>query len=111
MAKEEHDMTVTETLPAGTVERLRLAAMQVIAGDSSAEEMLAWAANDALVERIAARSGRPAEDLRNEMIFVSAVAGMLAREGYTRDKCRFVLGIDKTPAPVPRHERSVRTLP
>jgi hypothetical protein len=93
-------MTITDDRPVtGTASGLRAAAMRCLAGDCTAEELRAWAGNAALVDRIAVRSGRPAEDLRNEMLAVAVVVDMITREGLTPEQCRFLLGADKADSP------------
>lgn len=91
--------TLTDHPVTGTSSGLRLAAMRALAEDCSADELRAWAEDTELLEHTADRENRPAEDIAGEMIAVAVMLARITREGVTRDHCRFVLGIDKTPAP------------
>jgi hypothetical protein len=93
-------MTTLDDRPAtGTSSRLRLAAMHALADNCTAGELRSWADNAKLVDLIASRDGRPADAIRGEMLAVSVIVDAITREGLTPEHCRFVLGIDKTPAP------------
>lgn len=91
--------TLTDHPVTGTSSGLRLAAMRAMADNCSAAELRAWAADTELLAHMAAREGRPAENIAGEMIAVAKMVDRITREGVTREHCRFVLGIDKTPAP------------
>jgi hypothetical protein len=93
-------MTITDDRPVtGTASGLRAAAMRCLAGDCTAEELRSWAGNAELVGRIAARSGKNADDLRGQMLAVAITVDMLTRRAYTPEKCRALLGPGETPAP------------
>lgn len=91
--------TLTDHPVTGTASGLRLAAMRALADDCTAEMLREWAADTELLEHMAHREGRPAENIAGEMIAVAAMVDRITRGGVTRDHCRFVLGTDKTPAP------------
>jgi hypothetical protein len=92
--------TLEDRPPTGTASGLRLAAMRCLAGDCTAEELRAWAADTELTGHMARRSGRAAEDIANEMLAVSVVVDMITAEGMTAKDCRLLLRIDEI-APSP----------